>query len=79
LAKVNIPPELYDVWKLWLKIAERYTDEISLYYNLAQLKKYLEQDLTPPYLTKWAGITLLGTMPRIYGISLDEAKKVICQ
>ena len=71
-AKAKIPNELYDAWKLWLRIAEKHTDEISFYYNLAQLKKNMEQDLTPPYLTQWAGITLLGTMPRIYGISYGE-------
>ena len=70
-AKANIPTETYDTWKLWLRIAEKHTDEIVFYYNLSQLKRNMEQDLTPPYLTKWAGITLLGTIPRIYGMSYE--------
>jgi len=77
-AKANIPTELYDSWKLWLIIAEKHTDQIAFYYNLAQLKKNMEQDLTPPYLTKWAGITLLGTMPRIYGISFEQSILRFC-
>jgi hypothetical protein len=72
-AKPQIPSGLYAAWNLWLKIAEKHTDEIAFYYNLPQVKKDFEVDLQPPFLTKWAALMLVGTFPRIYGVSLEEA------
>jgi hypothetical protein len=71
--KSDIPEDLYSAWNLWLNIADRHTDEIARYLNLTQIKKNFEEDMQPPFLHTWPAMTLMVTMPRIYGISLEEA------
>jgi len=71
--KPQIPEGLYAAWNLWLKIAEKHTDEISSSLNLVQIRKNFEENLQPPYLHKWCAVALTVTCPRIYGISWEEA------